>query len=153
METLRLFCDVVATKNFTRAAEWNDRTQTHASNLFLALEHAFGARLAERHHGFFQLTPAGELCHRHFLEILRLYDTLEPQMQAARKAAADTIELAACYSIGLHQLPPCLERFRRDFPTADVRVRYSLTACMTRCWIARSTSAWCVIPGGGPAWP
>jgi hypothetical protein len=74
-------------------------------------------------------------------------------MQAARKAAADTIELAACYSIGLHQLPPCLERFRRDFPTADVRVRYSLTACMTRCWIARSTSAWCVIPGGGPAWP
>ena len=33
METVRLFCDVAATKNFTRAAEWNDRTQTHASNL------------------------------------------------------------------------------------------------------------------------
>jgi len=106
--------------------QWNDRTQAHASNLFLALEREFGMQLAERRPGFFQLTPAGELCHRHFLEILRLHDALEPEMQAARKAAADIIELAACYSIGLHQLPPCLRRFRRDFPTADVRVRYQL---------------------------
>src|ERR1035441_9306205 len=95
METLRLFCDVVATKNFTRVAEWNDHTQNHNSNFFLGLERAFGARRAEQHYGFFQLTPAGELCHRHFLEILRLYDTLEPQMQAARKAAADTIRSEA----------------------------------------------------------
>lgn len=126
MEALRMFCDVVAAKSFTRAAEWNDRTQAHASNLFLALERAFGTRLAERRHGCFQLTAAGELCHRHFLEILRLHDEVEPQMQAARKAAAGIIELAACYSIGLHQLPPCLHRFRRAFPTAEVRVRYHL---------------------------
>ena len=124
MGTLRLFCDVVAAKNFTRAAEWNDRTQAHASNSFLALEQKFVTRLAERHHGGFQLTPAGEVIHRECLEILRLYDEMERRLETARAAAGGLIELAACYSIGLHQLPPCLDRFRRHFPAADVRVRY-----------------------------
>ncbi len=45
MGTLQLFCDVITAKNFTQAAEWNDRTQAHASNLFLTLERHFGARL------------------------------------------------------------------------------------------------------------
>jgi DNA-binding transcriptional LysR family regulator len=126
MGTIRVFCDIVRTKNFTRAAEWNDRTQSHVSNLFLALEREFGVRLAERRPGFFQLTPAGEILHRHFLEMLRLNDEMERRMQETRDAAAGIIELAACYSIGLHQLPPCLNRFRRDRPRVDIRVRYNL---------------------------
>ena len=126
MGTIRVFCDVVRTKNFTRAAEWNDRTQSHVSNLVLALEAEFGVRLAERRPGFFQLTPAGEILHRHFLEILRLNDEMERRMQETRAAAAGIIELAACYSIGLHQLPPCLNRFRRNRPRVDIRVRYNL---------------------------
>ena len=124
MGILRMFCDIVATRNFTRAAEWNDRTQAHASNSFLALEQKFATRLAERHHGGFQLTPAGEVIHRECLEILRLHDEMERRLETARAAAAGRIELAACYSIGLHQLPPCLHRFRRAFPAAEVRVRY-----------------------------
>ena len=52
---LRLFCTLAETGSFTRAAEWNNRAQAHARNLFLAREHEFGARLWERHHGFFQL--------------------------------------------------------------------------------------------------
>ena len=68
MGTIRVFCDVVRTKNFTRAAEWNDRTQSHVSNLFLALEREFGVILAVRRPGFFQLTRAGE--------ILRLNDEM-----------------------------------------------------------------------------
>jgi hypothetical protein len=54
-ENIRPFRDIVRTKSFTRAAEWNNRAQAHARNLFLAREHEFGARLWERHHGFFQL--------------------------------------------------------------------------------------------------
>jgi len=95
MGTLRVFCDIVRIKNFTRAAEWNNRTQSHASNLFRALEREFGARLAERHRGFFQLTPAGEILHRHFLEMLRLNDEMERRMPEVRDAAAGIIELAA----------------------------------------------------------
>ena len=55
MGTLRVFCDIVRIKNFTRAAEWNNRSQADARNLFLAREHEFGARPWERHQGFFQL--------------------------------------------------------------------------------------------------
>ena len=36
--------------------------------------------------------------------------------------ARGTIELAACHSIGLHQLPSILNRFRRNFPAVEVRV-------------------------------
>jgi DNA-binding transcriptional LysR family regulator len=126
MGTLRLFCDLVATKNFTRAAEWNDRTQAHASNVLRILEKKYGARLIERHHNFFQLTPEGEVIHRAFLEILRLLDAAEQEIEAARAAAPGIIKLDACYSIGLHQLPPCIKRFQRAFPKADVRVRYNL---------------------------
>jgi DNA-binding transcriptional LysR family regulator len=123
---LRLFCDVVATKNFTRAAEWNDRTQPHASNVLRLLEKTFGTRLVERHVRCFRLTPPGEILHLNFLEILRLHDEMERRIETVRAAAAGIIELAACYSIGLHQLPPCLKRFQRAFPRANVRVRYHL---------------------------
>ena len=126
MGTLRLFCDVVAAKNFTRAAEWNDRTQAHASNVVRALEKEYRVQLVERRRGLFRLTRAGEVFHRECLEILRLHDEMERRIEIARAAAGGIIELAACYSIGLHQLPPCLNRFRRAFPAADVRVRYHL---------------------------
>jgi len=48
MGTLRLFCDVVETKNFTRAVEKNGVSQPHASFLFHALEREMGARLTVR---------------------------------------------------------------------------------------------------------
>jgi len=124
MGTLRLFCDLVATKNFTRAAEWNDRTQAHASNVLRLLEKTFGTRLIERHGRSFRLTPPGEIIHQNYLEILRFHDEMERQIETVRAGAAGNIELAACYSIGLHQLPPCLKRFQRAFPQANIRVSY-----------------------------
>jgi DNA-binding transcriptional LysR family regulator len=123
---LRLFCDIVVARNFTRAAQWNDRTQAHASNVVRALEKKFGTTLIERSRKVFRLTRDGEVIHREFLEILRLLDEAELKIETAHAAAAVIIELDACYSIGLYQLPPCLKQFQRNFPAADVRVRYHL---------------------------
>src|SRR5208282_5243194 len=102
--TIREFCDLVETKSFTRTAERHGVTQSAISQMVAALEHHFEARLADRKGHFFQLIPAGEICHQHFREMLRLAKAMHHQMQQARVTSGGVIELAACYSIGLHQL-------------------------------------------------
>ncbi len=124
MGTLRVFCDVVESRSFSRAAQKNARTTANASQLFQALEDEFGVCLALRDPLLFQLTTAGEICHTHCLEILRLHRELDRQMQLARETSANAFELAACFSFGLHQLQPVLRQFRRAFPRIQVHVRY-----------------------------
>ena len=126
MGIFRVFCDLAETRCFARTAERNGVSQSALSQMFTALERKFNARLADRHRNFFQLTPAGEVCRQHFLEILRLAEVMERQVQRVKAASGGVIELAACYSIGLHQLPPVLRRFRRDFPDVEIRLRYGL---------------------------
>ena len=124
--TCREFCDLVETKSFTRTAERHGVTQSAITQNLHALERKMSARLADRKGHRFKLTPAGELCHQHFREMLRLAKTMDHQLEQARVAAGGVIELAACYSIGLHQLPPVLRQYRRDFPDVEVRVHYGL---------------------------
>ncbi len=88
------------------------------------MEKQFGAKLAVRSRGDFQLTAAGVICHEHCRTMIQLAEAMERQMAAARAAAGNVIELAACYSIGLHQLPPVLKQFKREFP-GQVQVRYA----------------------------
>lgn len=121
---LRVFCDVIETGSFTRAAQKNRRTTANASQLFRALEDEFGVRLAVRHSQQFQLTPEGEVCHAHCREILRLHRELDRQMQLARETSANIFELAACFSFGLHQLQPILRQFGQAFPMIKIQVRY-----------------------------
>ena len=124
IETLNIFCDLVETRSFTRTAERNGITQSAISQQLWSLEREFKSVLAVRNAGMFQLTPAGDLCHQRCLEIVRLTMEMDKRLQQARDTSAGTIELAACYSIGLHQLPPVLDRFRRDFPKVEIHVRY-----------------------------
>ena len=126
METLRMFCDLVETKSLSRAAERNGLTPSAVSQMLATLEQSVGPLVAVRHRKVFRLTPAGEIFCRHGLELLRLADEMARAIRAAKTAAGDVIELAACHSIGLHQLPPRLKQFQQDFPATKVRVRYGL---------------------------
>jgi DNA-binding transcriptional LysR family regulator len=124
IETLRVFCDLVETRNFTRTAKRHGVTQSAISQQLWAMEREFKSVLALRSHSRFQLTPEGEICHQRCLEILRLAVEMSERLQQARDISDNLIELAACYSIALHQLPPILDQFRRDFPAVEARVRY-----------------------------
>ena len=124
IETLKIFCDLAETKSFTRTAERHGVTQSAISQQLAAMERELKTVLVLRNRKTFQLTPAGEFCHQYCLEIARLSVEMDKRFQQARDTSAGTIELAACFSIGLHQLPPVLDRFRRDFPAVEVRVRY-----------------------------
>ena len=124
LESLHVFSDLAETRNFTRTAERHGVTQSAISQQLAAMERELKTVLVLRTRKKFQLTPAGEACHQRCLEIVRLTMEMGKRFQQAKDTSAGTIELAACYSIGLHQLPPVLTRFRRDFPKVEVRVRY-----------------------------
>jgi DNA-binding transcriptional LysR family regulator len=119
---LRLFCALAETRSFTRAADLNYVTQSAITQMLHALERDAGQPLATRRP--FKLTLAGHYYHQYSREILRLFARLEQALQTAGDAATGTIELAACHSIGLHQLPPVLTRFQRAHPRVEIRVRY-----------------------------
>jgi len=126
LESFKLFHDLAETKSFTRAAERNNLTQSALSQMLSAMERKLGARLVDRGRNSFQLTAAGEICHDHCREISRLLRDLDHQIQQARTDSGGVIELATCYSIGLHQLPPVLRLFRQNFPNVEFRLRYGL---------------------------
>jgi DNA-binding transcriptional LysR family regulator len=124
MGAFRVFCDVIETGSFSRAAQKNGRTGANAGQMFRALEAEFGLRLAERNPQHFQPTPEGMLCHASCREILRLERELYRQMERVRETSANIFELAACFSFGLHQLQPVLRQFRQAFPGIQIKVCY-----------------------------
>jgi DNA-binding transcriptional LysR family regulator len=119
---LRLFCALAETGSFTRAADLNYLTQSAITQMLHALERDAGQPLATRRP--FKLTLAGHYYHQYGREILRLFARMEQEIKSAGDAATGDIELAACHSIGLHQLPPVLARFQRSHPRVEIRVRY-----------------------------
>jgi len=126
LDAFKWFHDLVETKSFTKAASRNGVTQSALSQMLAVMERKLGARLADRGKNSFQLTPAGKICDDHGREIARLLWELDQQMQQAKITSGGIIELAACYTIGLHQLPPVLRQYRLDFPGVEVRVHYGL---------------------------
>ena len=86
IENLNLFCDLVETQNFTRAAEKNSVTTSAITQMLHA-------------------------------------DAVRRIQQLANDSV---IELAACHSIYLHQLPPCLKQFRQNSPAVQINVRHGL---------------------------
>ena len=80
--------------------------------------------LASRNNHFFQLTRAGEIYYQYASEIVRIHaDAVRRILQLASDSI---LELAACHSIYLHQLPPCLKQFQQKFHAVQINVRYGL---------------------------
>ncbi len=61
LKSLRVFCDVVGRRSFSRAAIENGMTQSGASQLVHHLEEHLGVRLIDRSKRPFVLTPEGEV--------------------------------------------------------------------------------------------
>jgi len=128
--TLRLFCAVAENRSYTRAAKKHGCTKAHASQSVTELEDAFGVQLALRDSVLFQLTTAGDIVRDGSLAMLAQERDLIRDMQRARETSARTIEVAACFSFGLHQFQPRLRQFQAAHPRLDVRVRYDHLAAV-----------------------
>src|SRR5919199_1890893 len=134
IETLKIFCDLVASKSFSQAAEANFVTQSAVSQQVRGLEEKFKRRLLERVRGRreVRLTEAGEVFYAESREVLAAYARLGERMRNLTGTVSGTVRVATVYSVGLHELPPVVRRFMALYPEAKIDLEYSRTTRIVR---------------------
>jgi DNA-binding transcriptional LysR family regulator len=124
IETFQVFCDLVETTSFSEAAERNSISQSAVSQQIRSLEEKFGVTLVERGRRNFAVTPEGEIFLAAARRIVEIYRGIEEELDVMRDIVAGTLTIATVYSIGFHELPPFVEKFRESFPDVDLQVNY-----------------------------
>lgn len=128
IQTFKVFCDLAATKSFSKAADRNGITQSAVSQQVRAIEAQFSVKLIDRGRRVFCLTPEGEAFLASSREIVGTYDDLSTRMRELQDVVSGPLRIATIFSIGLHELPPYLKRFRRKFPMVGVQMDYRRSA-------------------------
>jgi LysR family transcriptional regulator, transcriptional activator of the cysJI operon len=124
IEALKVFADLAESKSFTKTAHINGVTQSAVSQQIGAMERQFHSLLIERSKKQFRLTREGAVLYDFSKQIVETYDALQGKLQEIKAVVSGSIRLATVYSIGLHILPPYLQRFLRAHPTVNVHVAY-----------------------------
>jgi len=124
VENLKIFCDLVESHSFSRAAHLNGITQSAVSQQLRAMEKSFGAVIMDRSQKQFRLTSEGQKLYDGAKDLLHRYEKLVSELQEMRMVISGTIHISTVYSIGLHELPPYIKSFMTEFPSVNVRVEY-----------------------------
>ena len=88
MKSLKVFCDVVGRRSFSRAAEENGISQSGASQVVNQLERRLGTKLIDRSKRPFSLTPEGEIYYDGCRKIVERYFVLEEQVRTLHDEVA-----------------------------------------------------------------
>jgi DNA-binding transcriptional LysR family regulator len=124
IENFKIFSDLVESQSFSRAAKLNGVTQSAVSQQLRAMEKHFAVLIVDRSQKQFRLTREGQKLYDSAKEILHRYDKLISELQEMKKVVSGTIHISTIYSIGLHELPPFITRFLKEYPSVNVRVEY-----------------------------
>ncbi len=124
IDSLKVFCDLAETESFTKAAHINGVTQSAVSQQIGSLERQFKTLLIERSKKKFRLTREGQVLYDYSKQIIQTYDSLLSRLQEIKDIVSGTIRVATIYSVGLHDLPPYLKSFLKQFPTVNVHIEY-----------------------------
>jgi len=124
VETLKIFCDVVRLRSFSRGAAENGILQSAASQAVHQLEKRLGVTLIDRSHRPWDLTAEGRRFYEGCREVLDRYYQLEAEIRHAGNGQAALVQVAAIYSVGLGDMNQCLESFQADHPQIRVRIEY-----------------------------
>lgn len=124
LKSLKIFCDVVGRRSFSRAASENGISQSGASQIVNGLEEHLGVKLIDRTKRPFVLTAEGEVYYEGCRKLVQRYFALEEEVKTLHEEVAGRVSIASIYSIGLSHMNRFVQRFLRDYPKANVRVQY-----------------------------
>ena len=124
LKSLKLFCDIVGRRSFSRAAAENGISQSGASQVVNTLEEELGVKLLDRTRRPFVLTPEGEIYYDGCRKMVQQYFALEEQVRTLSAEVAGRVSVASIYSIGLSHMNRFVQSFLRLHPKANVRVQY-----------------------------
>ena len=124
IKSLKIFCDVVDRRSFSRAADDNEISQSTASSIVQGLEERLGVQLLDRSTRPFELTAEGRRYYDGCRQIVKRYDELEEEVRTLHDAEARSLVVASIYSVGLHHMSAFMQRFSAQHPRAQVRLEY-----------------------------
>jgi DNA-binding transcriptional LysR family regulator len=124
LRSLKVFCDVVSRRSFSRAAEENGISQSAASQVVHLLDERMSAKLFDRSKRPFVLTPEGEMYYGGCRKLVERYLALEDRVRTMGDEVAGRVTIASIYSVGLHHMKCFVQEFMAQYPQADVRLEY-----------------------------
>src|SRR6185436_19244273 len=124
LESLKMFCDVVETGSFSRAAQLNHVTQSAVSQQIRALETRYDQRLLSRSARQVTPTPAGERLFRGCKEILSRFAEVEQEIREQASEVSGACNVSTIYSVGLHELQSIQRQLLKTHPKVNLRLNY-----------------------------
>jgi DNA-binding transcriptional LysR family regulator len=122
LETLRLYCDVVRLRSFSRGAAQNFVSQSAASQAVQQLERELGVGLIDRTKRPFTVTAEGHRFYNACRGLLEAWEKARGEVAAVKARVDGTVRVAAIYSVGLHDMSHHLQRFMARYPNARVQL-------------------------------
>jgi DNA-binding transcriptional LysR family regulator len=124
LKSLKIFCDIVSRRSFSRAAEENGVSQSNASQVVGQLEARLGVQLIERSKRPLVPTREGQVFYEGCRKLVARYEALEDEVRSLHDQVAGRVRVAAIYSVGLHHMSRYLQEFMSQHPKANVRLEY-----------------------------
>ena len=124
IRSLKVFCDVVTRKSFSKAADDNGITQSAASQTIHQIESHFGVKLLDRSKRPFVMTEEGKVCFDHCVKLVRQFEELESRLSNLHSHSSDTVRVASIYSVGLSYMKQFVQRFTELNPQINVQLEY-----------------------------
>ena len=121
---LKVFCDVITRKSFSKAADDNGITQSAASPTIHQIESHFGVKLLDRSKRPFVMTEEGKVCFDHCVKLVRQFEELESRLSNLHSHSSDTVRVASIYSVGLSYMKQFVQRFTELNPQINVQLEY-----------------------------
>jgi DNA-binding transcriptional LysR family regulator len=120
LETLKLYCDVVRLRSFSRGAAANTVSQSAASQAIQQLESELDAALLDRSRRPLVPTEQGQVFYEACRTLLQGFDKARADLAEARERVEGTVRVAAIYSVGLHDMSRHMQPFMSAYPHARV---------------------------------
>lgn len=124
LESLKIFCDVVRRRSFSRAAAANEVSQSAVSQSVSQLERSLGVKLIDRSQRPFKLTPAGRVYYEGCRGVVERYYAIEREVRGLSGGESGTVRVAAIYSVGLGSMSGYVQQFAQLCPQAKVSLAY-----------------------------
>jgi LysR family transcriptional regulator, transcriptional activator of the cysJI operon len=125
IETLKVFCDLVESRSFSRAAVRNSITQSAVSQQIKNLESRFEAQLLRRDGKSVTPTPAGRIFYERSRAMLESFEHMQWEMKSIGQEMAGSLRIATIYSVGLYEISVVVKTFLKNYPKVNLHVEYS----------------------------
>lgn len=127
IDGLRLFCDLVETRNFRKAGQKRGVSQSAVSQLIQSMERQLKVPLVVRKRRMlngFEITPEGKLFLVFAQQTLRNLDEASQRIGEWQTRLALSIRVASDVNVGLYELPDPLRRLEAEYPGIKLHAEY-----------------------------